>query len=116
MNELSEAEVEQLRALLEEAVVKVETGMTASTQESKPVDLGLAIGRLSRVDAMQHQAMAKARHGRVVVQLEQIRSALRRVEAGTYGACIRCEEPIGFARLLAKPEALMCKSCQLGDG
>jgi len=116
MNGLSDVELIHLRGLLQVAEENVERGISASAEEAKPVDLGLAIGRLSRVDAMQHQQMARARRDRVVVQLEQIRSALRRIEVETYGACIRCEEPIGYARLVARPEALLCRSCQLGEG
>ncbi|MBI5481856.1 MAG: TraR/DksA C4-type zinc finger protein [Deltaproteobacteria bacterium] len=116
MNALTEDERAHLRGLLELAEARVDAGLSASTQEAKPVDLELAIGRLSRVDAMQHQQMARARRDRVAAQLEQIRSALRRFDAGAYGACISCGEPIGYARLVARPEALKCQACQLGEG
>ncbi len=69
-------------------------------------------GRLSRMDAMQQQEMAKA--GRAVQQrrLELARQALRALEAGTYGACRECGECIGYSRLKVKPEAPFCVECQ----
>jgi len=38
--------------------------------------------------------------------------AMRRIEAGTYGICAQCNQPIAEARLSAKPEAIRCIDCQ----
>jgi len=45
------------------------------------------------------------------VQRAAIEDALDRMEAGTYGACIRCGLPIGLDRLRARPEAVHCIDC-----
>lgn len=37
--------------------------------------------------------------------------AIARVDAGTYGHCVQCDQPIGPARLRALPEATTCISC-----
>ena len=44
-------------------------------------------------------------------ELDAIRAALARIEAGSYGTCRRCGEPIAPARLLAVPTALDCVGC-----
>jgi RNA polymerase-binding transcription factor DksA len=44
-------------------------------------------------------------------ELDSIRTALARIEAGTYGICRRCREPISPARLSVLPTALECVSC-----
>jgi DnaK suppressor protein len=44
--------------------------------------------------------------------LEQTERALGRIEAGTYGVCESCGEPIGKARLLAFPRATLCVECK----
>lgn len=49
-------------------------------------------------------------HERIVV--EQIRAALRRVDAGEYGECMACGEEIGERRLMARPMATHCIDCQ----
>ncbi|MED5374271.1 MAG: TraR/DksA family transcriptional regulator [Myxococcota bacterium] len=69
------------------------------------VDLDLPIGRLSRVDALQQQSMAKAERQRTEQRLEQVEAALERVEDGEYGYCCLSGEPIGYKRLKARPEA-----------
>jgi len=46
-----------------------------------------------------------------VVEIGQIREALRRIEGGNYGTCARCGEDIGDARLEAVPHTAVCISC-----
>jgi RNA polymerase-binding transcription factor DksA len=46
-----------------------------------------------------------------LAELKRIDAALGRVEAGTYGICLKCEEPISDARLEAVPDAALCKNC-----
>jgi RNA polymerase-binding transcription factor len=44
--------------------------------------------------------------------LAQNERAIARIEAGTYGTCESCGEPIGKARLQAFPRATLCVSCK----
>src|ERR1039457_4153598 len=44
--------------------------------------------------------------------LEQTERALARIDAGTYGACESCGQPIGKARLMAFPRAVLCVTCK----
>ena len=113
---LSPEELEVLRDLLLRTLESLSESRAASSEEAKPVDLGLSIGRLSRMDALQQQHMAAARKQRVELQIEQARAALRRMDSATYGACARCEEPIGFARLRVRPDAVFCMACQGSPG
>ncbi len=70
-----------------------------------------AVGRLSRMDALQQQAMALAAAGRRRLRRDMIRTALARLDAGDYGWCIRCGEPIAPARLEADPATPFCRDC-----
>ncbi len=69
------------------------------------------VGRLSRMDALQAQAMAKASVQRRAALLREIGAALRRIEDGNYGDCQRCDEPINPRRLDADPTARLCIDC-----
>ena len=69
------------------------------------------VGRLSRMDALQAQAMSQAAQRRRAVELQKVMAALRRIEAGHYGYCLDCDEPIAEARLLADPAAPLCIVC-----
>lgn len=69
------------------------------------------VGRLSRMDAMQGQAMARASIERREQKLRLIDAALARVENGDYGVCRQCEEPIDTSRLEFDPTVLLCIDC-----
>lgn len=99
---------ERLRALQEELAEALE----GAGEASKPVDLDEPIGRVSRIDAIQQQQMARAGREGLVLRAKQVQAALLRIEAGTYGECLSCEEPVGFARLSARPETPFCIACQ----
>lgn len=68
-------------------------------------------GRLSRMDALQGQAMAQAVSARARERLQRIAAALRRLDAGDYGYCLECEEPIDIRRLNADPATSLCLDC-----
>ena len=70
-----------------------------------------AVGRLSRMDALQRQAMAQAEAERRMAQRARIRAALARLDAGEYGWCIGCGEEIAPARLEQDPAVPTCISC-----
>lgn len=70
-----------------------------------------SVGRLSRMDALQQQAMAVDNRQRAQQTLKRIDAALERCQDGTYGLCIDCDEPIAVARLEFDPTALRCISC-----
>ena len=69
------------------------------------------VGRLSRMDAMQAQAMSKETGRRRRQKLIQIEAALRRIEENDYGTCQECGEDIATARLEADPTVLLCIEC-----
>lgn len=70
------------------------------------------VGRLSRMDAMQAQAMAKASGQRREAVLRNIEAALKRIDDGEYGLCRDCDESINPKRLEFDPTALRCIECE----
>jgi len=69
------------------------------------------VGRLSRMDAMQAQAMSIETGRRRRQKLLQITAALKRIDEGEYGFCQDCGEEIAAARLDFDPAVLLCISC-----
>lgn len=70
-----------------------------------------SVGRLSRMDAIQGQAMAIATTQRKQDELQKIDAALKRIEHQEYGHCLHCEKEIPEARLKLDPSALLCIDC-----
>lgn len=70
-----------------------------------------SVGRLSRMDAMQQQAMAKATERRRQSERVRINAALLRIEEGEWGYCLACGEEIAEARLRHDPSVANCVNC-----
>jgi len=73
-----------------------------------------SVGRLSRIDAMQLQAMALAQERRRMTQRHAIEAALARIEEGEFGYCVACGDSIGEARLRTNPAIVKCVECASG--
>lgn len=71
-------------------------------------------GRLSRMDAMQGQAMAQAAHARASARLIAIERSLAELEADDYGECRECGTPIPLGRLMIDPTVRYCVACAEG--
>jgi DnaK suppressor protein len=69
------------------------------------------VGRVSRIDAMQQQEMAKASEAHRAIELRRIASALERMADGDYGFCIDCGEDIAVKRLEVDPANAVCIDC-----
>ena len=112
MAELTAAQQTQLHSQLLALQEELELLLTESAASSQIVDLDQPIGRLSRMDALQQQAMAKANRAGHQQRLTLVEAALLTIKLGHYGECRRCEEPIGYARLNVRPESPFCLDCQ----
>ena len=90
----------------------------ANAEERRaPVELDQTrTGRLSRMDALQQQAMAMDTARRRETELKRIDAALTRMAEGDYGYCARCGEAIGVKRLELDPATPICIDCARAAG
>lgn len=99
-----EAELSALNA--EEIGSKEDRGTVVLDQQS--------VGRLSRMDALQRQAMATAQNRRRHGRKAQINAAIARMDSGEFGACLDCGDEIEAKRLALDPCVLKCRDCMTG--
>ena len=84
----------------------------STAEDRKPVELDqTAVGRLSRMDALQVQAMQVETERRRNVELQRIESALTRIKEGEFGHCVICGEDIEAKRLKNDPTMPTCMVC-----
>ena len=69
------------------------------------------VGRLSRMDALQGQAMSQEAQRRRVQELRRIAQALKRIEDDEFGECLQCGEMIADGRLAIDPSTSLCIGC-----
>lgn len=105
--------MDELRGKLSALMDELQAGLIGSIDSARPVVLDqTSVGRLSRMDAMQQQAMAQATRNNLRLRLQQCRQALEDMASGEYGVCKKCDEDIGYQRLSARPESPFCIACQ----
>jgi DnaK suppressor protein len=109
---LTDDDRQAIRERLEKQLDELRAQLDLLKTSSAPVSLDLAIGRVSRVDAMQQQQMAHATRRRVEIELRQVGGALRRIQGTSYGECALCGGDIGRRRLLARPATPYCRYCE----
>ena len=109
---LSEAELEYFRQRLLQLQVELSSLREAGAAATRVVELDqTSVGRLSRMDALQGQAMSQEQARRRQQEQQRITAALRRLEQGEYGDCRDCGEPIAVRRLEMDPAATLCIHC-----
>lgn len=110
---LSKAQLTELRKNLEDLMPELQAFIAGSADAARPVELDQpAMGRVSRVDAIQQQKMLEANRAAQRSRIELVRAALRRFDEDEYGDCMTCGESIAYARLEITPEAPFCIECQ----
>lgn len=112
MTDLTPARLRELHRDLLELQDEIDRILALTREGARPVDLEEPIGRLTRMDAIQLQSLARASRSSLEVRKRQVRAALTAIEKGVYGLCRRCEETIAFRRLKARPETPFCVRCQ----
>ena len=106
---MSDAQIRETLTALKAELVALSQG---ADDDRRPVELDQqSVGRLSRMDSMQVQAMAKAADARRAQEIRRIDAALLRLEEGDYGWCVECGEAIEAKRLQIDPAAPRCSGC-----
>lgn len=100
------------QSLLEARLIEIHAQENTNADSRDTVVLDqTSVGRLSRMDAMQQQAMANATRQNRTSEVVAIKNALLRLEEGEYGYCEDCGDEIPEKRLELTPTAIRCVSC-----
>lgn len=111
---MTEDEIAKLSAHIAARLTSLEAEEATALAGREQVTLDqTSVGRLSRMDALQRQAMAQATARRRVSEIARLTDAARRLASAPdeYGWCEDCGEPIGMRRLEAEPSLRRCMEC-----
>ena len=110
--DLSDKDLQRFKSLLLKQKTEMLSAGETGKQAEKVVELDQTrVGRLSRMDAMQAQAMSQETGRRRRQHIMAIDTALERISAGEFGECFECGELINPKRLEANPAASLCIHC-----
>ena len=96
---------------IQETIAGLKADIDAYKGLTQPIAPDDAIGRLTRMEAINSKSINEAALGRARNKLSRLEQTLRKVDDPDFGWCRECEEPIPFARLMAMPESDLCVAC-----
>jgi len=109
---MKEINLDEFRTLLLQHQKKLLEVEASGEGASAVVELDqTAVGRLSRMDAMQAQAMSIEIDQRRKIELQRIAISLKNLETGDYGYCSECGERINPKRLKSNLTVTLCIAC-----
>lgn len=115
ISDMNDAETARLANLIRARLKELEGENALGRQGQSVVELDQqAVGRLSRMDALQNQAMAVAQQNRRDIEAKGLHAALRRIDDGDFGYCEDCGDDIAVKRLELNPVTTRCVSCASG--
>jgi DnaK suppressor protein len=101
----------EIRQKIREQIQKTEQTIEEYREMSKPVAPDAAIGRISRMDAINNKSVTEAALRQAERKLLQLERAFNEVDAPHFGKCKKCGEEIPLGRILIKPESTFCVKC-----
>ena len=112
MTQRTDIDIAALRKRLEDErdALRHDAAVTAGERATVELDQ-TSVGRLSRMDALQNQAMQVETERRREVELARIDAALKRMDDGDFGFCVACDEEISAKRLDMDPATPVCIDC-----
>lgn len=108
---MTDKELETYRDIVEKSIEEVKASIESIENSVKPIEPDTAIGRLSRMEAIQAKSISEANLRSKKMRLQRLMDALKRISKGTFGICTVCEESIPEKRLKIAPESTVCMDC-----
>lgn len=92
-------------------ITKTEKAIQNYRELTKPEAPDVAIGRISRMDAINNRAVMEAALLQAEDKLAKLHSVFDKLGSPDFGICIKCRNPIPIGRILIRPESLYCVNC-----
>ena len=108
---MNSEERQELKRSIEKAIEAQRILIASLVETSKPVAPDNAIGRLSRMEALNDRAVSEASLNIARTKLSRLETALGKVDQPDFGICVSCDTPIPPGRIVLMPEATRCVPC-----
>ncbi len=101
----------EIKNKIESEILKTEQKVAEYKELTRPIEPENAIGRISRMDAINNKSVVEAALRKAVMKLKNLNMALTKIDDDDFGICIRCHKPIPLGRILFMPQARSCVAC-----
>ncbi|MBT8280990.1 MAG: TraR/DksA C4-type zinc finger protein [Muriicola sp.] len=101
----------ELKAILQSAITRTEKRIAQYRDLSGPISPDNAIGRVSRMDAINNKGVMEAALRKAEEQLRGLKRNFSLLGTEDFGKCLKCQEEIPIERILLAPESSFCVNC-----
>jgi DnaK suppressor protein len=112
LHPMNDRQLEHFRAILEEKRLALVKNAQASLEQDMTLDTNEMPDEVDLASSEYIQSFSLRLRGRERHFIDKIEVALRKLDAGEFGVCEDCGEPIGLKRLEARPETTLCIRCK----
>ena len=102
---------QEIRTLIEQEIEKNNAKIAEYDEMSSPVSPDDAIGRVSRMDAINNKSVTESALRQAKDKLSKLRHALNRIDDEQFGLCQRCGKAIPVMRVVLMPQSPYCVNC-----
>jgi len=101
----------EIEKRIKEEILSTTISVEKYTELTKPIAPENAIGRVSRMDAINNKSVNQVALTNAELKLNNLKVALSKLDDEDFGICIRCNNPIPIGRILLMPQAITCVNC-----
>ena len=106
-------DVEKIRNLFEHEILKTLNSISRYEELSQPISPDNAIGRVSRMDAINNKSVLDAALQKAKERLIGLERNMEKLGSKDFGVCPKCKKDIRIERILLAPESSFCVNCVL---
>ena len=108
---MNKEEKQEVKNRIQEEMKKTQLSIDDYKESTKPISPENAIGRVSRMDAINNKGVVEAALRKAKEKYSKLRLVLDKVDDSDFGLCMRCDNPIPIGRILLMPQSRLCVSC-----
>ncbi len=101
----------QITELILQETNKTQAQIIELRELTRPIAPDCAIGRVSRMDAINNKTINEAALRKAIVKLSGLKYALERIDEADFGICAKCTQEIPMGRILLVPHSRFCARC-----
>ena len=96
---------------IKDSILETESKIKEYKNLTKPISPENAIGRISRMDAINNKSVLEAALREAQSKLIQLKAINKKITSSDFGLCKTCKKSIPFGRLMIRPESQLCVNC-----
>jgi DnaK suppressor protein len=108
---MDELEFIEIKEKLAKEIKITKSKVSQYTELSKPIAPENAIGRVSRMDAINNKSIVEAALREAQHNLNQLETIEKKINDTDFGKCWKCKQNIPFGRLIIRPHSKLCVKC-----